>query len=79
MRVVIAAIALLTLGGVLDTAKADPYRWCAEYGGRSGATNCYFSTLQQCRAAVSGVGGICRPNTFYTGDGAPPRRGRRQG
>lgn len=51
-----------------DIAKADPYRWCAEYGGgRGGATNCYFVTLQQCQAAVSGNGGFCRQNTFYTG------------
>jgi hypothetical protein len=51
------------------TAQADPYRWCAEYGGGfdGGGTNCYFVTIEQCRAAVSGVGGFCRPNPFYTG------------
>jgi hypothetical protein len=55
------------------TAHADPYRWCAEYGGgRGGATNCYFITLQQCQAAISGNGGFCRQNGFYTG---PERRG----
>lgn len=60
------AVAVLTYA---DGAKADPYRWCAEYGGgRGGATNCYFVTLLQCRAAISGNGGFCRPNTFYTGD-----------
>ncbi len=50
-------------------AAADPYRWCAEYGGfrGGGGTNCYFVTLAQCRAAISGVGGFCRPNQFYTG------------
>jgi hypothetical protein len=54
-------------------AQADPYRWCAEYGsGRSGGgTNCYFVTLNQCRAAISGVGGFCRRNNFY--DGRPQR------
>jgi Protein of unknown function (DUF3551) len=46
---------------------ADPYRWCADYsGGRGGGgTNCYFMTIQQCRAAISGVGGFCRENGFY--------------
>jgi hypothetical protein len=47
---------------------ADPYRWCAQYSADAdGGTNCYFVTLEQCRAAVSGNGGLCMPNTFYTG------------
>jgi hypothetical protein len=68
---------------VASPAHADPYRWCAEYGGgkRGGSTSCYFVTYEQCRAAVSGVGGFCRQNLFYDGrpvrtpeDGPPPRR-----
>jgi hypothetical protein len=52
------------------SANADPYKWCAEYsGGRGGATNCYFVTFAQCRAALSGDNaGFCRRNTFYTGN-----------
>ena len=61
-------------------AQYDPYPWCAEYsGGIDGAKNCYFLTLQQCRTTVSGVGGYCTPNTFYTGPAADrpaPRRAR---
>ncbi len=41
------------------------YPWCAYY--RNGSTNCYFATLAQCRAAVSGVGGYCGRNSFYGG------------
>lgn len=69
------AFAVLGVGLLSQPVPADPYRWCAEYGGgrSGGGTNCYFMTPQQCRAAVSGTGGFCRPNTFYTGDG----RGRR--
>jgi uncharacterized membrane protein len=49
-------------------AAADPYRWCAVYGtSDEGGTNCYFVTIEQCRAAVSGNGGFCAPNTFYDG------------
>ena len=48
-------------------AKADPYRWCAQYTLRGGASNCYFMTIEQCRASVSGVGGMCSPNPFYDG------------
>jgi hypothetical protein len=50
------------------SAHADPYRWCAQYGARGGGgTNCGFVTLEQCRATVSGIGGFCVPNQFYTG------------
>ena len=53
----------------------DPYRWCAHYSGEGGGgTNCYFMTIEQCRAAISGVGGYCGPNPFYTG----PERLRRR-
>lgn len=77
MRIaVVTALALLSAALTFDEARADPYRWCAYYSGRSGGTNCYFMTLGQCRAAISGVGGVCRLNPFYTGsnDGGPPRR-----
>ena len=72
MRHSLLALAILAMGLLSQPAQADPYPWCAQYGGRSGgATNCYFMTLAQCRAAVSGVGGFCRQNTFY--DGRPVR------
>jgi len=78
MRLMFAAAAMLIASSLTGEAKADPYRWCAEYGGgRGGGTNCYFLTLEQCRAAVSGNGGFCRPNTFYTGDDRPRRRSAR--
>lgn len=68
-RILLAIIALLGIGIASQPAQADPYRWCAEYGGgRGGGTNCYFVTLQQCEASVSGNGGFCRPNGFYDGD-----------
>lgn len=57
-----------------EPAAADPYRWCAVYVGRGGgASNCGFVTLAQCRATVSGIGGYCKENAFYTG----PKRARR--
>lgn len=84
MRLVLAILFVAFTGSLVETAKADPYRWCAEYGGGfgGGGTNCYFLTLEQCRAAVSGVGGFCRPNNFYDGrpvgtpEDIPPRKRR---
>jgi len=44
----------------VGTATADPYKWCAEYAGADsgGGTNCGFVALEQCRATISGVGGL---------------------
>ena len=70
MRIAIVAAFALALTTLVGTrGHADPYRWCAEYGGggQGGGTNCYFVTLEQCRAAVSGIGGFCRENGFYDG------------
>lgn len=84
VRSVLVASALFAVTGASAPAQAqqqgDPYAWCALYSGSGlgGAQNCYFLTLEQCRAAVSGVGGYCSPNPFYTGPGpAPGPRGGR--
>ena len=77
------ALAILAgvMGGVLggsavDTAKADPYKWCAIMGGGDdgGMISCYFLTFEQCQATVSGIGGFCRVNLWYDGrpEGSSP-------
>ena len=55
---------------------ADPYPWCAEYGGggRGGGRNCGFVTWEQCMATARGMGGFCQRNLFYTGPETPVRR-----
>jgi Protein of unknown function (DUF3551) len=68
----LAALAALTLStptaGRAEPYKwHDPYKWCAQYGGKMNARNCGFLTLEQCRAAISGVGGVCEENLFYSG------------
>lgn len=69
MRRMLLAMSVLSVGLLSQSAHADPYRWCAEYGGaRGGGTNCYFVTRQQCEWAISGNGGFCRVNGFYTGE-----------
>jgi hypothetical protein len=61
-----ALLVVLAIDGAQNSASADPYRWCAMYRAK-GATNCYFVTLDQCQAAISGMGGFCQPNNFYDG------------
>ena len=59
----------------VGAATADPYKWCAVYSTGDAAYNCGFVTIEQCRATVSGIGGFCKPNQFYTGpDKTPAKR-----
>jgi hypothetical protein len=61
----IAAIASLPVLATPVRAEIE-YPWCAQYSGDGdGGRNCGFSTLEQCRATVSGIGGSCEPNLFY--------------
>jgi Protein of unknown function (DUF3551) len=56
--VLVASAMLVPLG----SAHGQGGKWCAEYNyGEGGATNCGFNSYQQCRAAISGIGGSCRP------------------
>lgn len=55
---------------VTPAAAAIEYPWCAQYGW-PGGRNCGFSTEAQCMASVSGAGGLCQRNLFYT---EKPRR-----
>jgi len=52
---------------------AIEYPWCAQYG-RDDGRNCGFSTYEQCMATVSGTGGFCERNSFYTGPAEQPAR-----
>ena len=62
----------------ISPATADPYKWCAVYNTGDAAHNCGFVTIEQCRATISGIGGFCEPNQFYTGpDKKPAKRSRK--
>ena len=44
--------------------RSPGYAWCADMpAGRAMATNCGFTTLAQCQATVSGLGGYCYRNS----------------
>jgi hypothetical protein len=67
MRTLIAAgVVLVALqapaAAFFDRATNAP--WCVQYFAMDGAVNCDFYTLQQCRAAYSGVGGRCFENPW---------------
>jgi hypothetical protein len=71
MQTTLLAIAALTCAVLLGTGavQAQTYPWCAQYNGDFGGQNCGFSTLRQCRATVSGVGGMCIKNPMFPGNG----------
>jgi hypothetical protein len=82
MRTIYAAafaFGLVAAGG--GTANAQQahieYPWCAIYGGDFGGSNCGFSTIGQCMATVSGIGGSCEPNQFYHAQQMPVRKRKR--
>ena len=58
---------------VAQSAAAQDYPWCAYYGPHFGATNCGFSTFQQCLATISGIGGSCGANPMYQPAPGPHR------
>jgi hypothetical protein len=68
MRTACAALLIALAGGTIEPAHADPYQWCAVLGGGDDlSTGCYYMTLQQCQASISGNGGFCTHNNFYDG------------
>jgi hypothetical protein len=78
-RIVVTIGVVAAFGITLGTsASADPYRWCAVYTYDVEIRNCGFVTIAQCRAAVSGVGGYCEPNPFYTGPDEWPAKPERK-
>ena len=86
MRIAIGALFSLVVVFAASPAKADPYRYCAVYGsfGGGGVESCYYLTLEQCRATVSGLGGFCKESAWYDGrpvstDGPAPRPHRKRG
>jgi hypothetical protein len=80
MRVVVLVAAALAVITSADLAHAaTTYPWCAHYMMSNAPQNCGFSTLEQCRMTVAGIGGTCEFNPFYATSppGAAPPTSRR--
>jgi hypothetical protein len=75
MKAVCATLIALASALLLDISpsQAEVYRpWCAVYqGSRSGATNCGFTSYQQCMmTAGPGTGASCVQNPWYLAYGS---------
>jgi hypothetical protein len=80
MKIVLCLLGLFIVAGAMAPAQAQNYPWCAVYSGRGmgGASNCGFTSFQQCMATVSGIGGFCQLNNMYVPPPGPHRRSRAQ-
>jgi hypothetical protein len=80
----LSAAAFAAVGAfAIDTSPARAeveYPWCT-VGSVSGGGTCYYATLEQCQASLSGGGGYCQPNPRATAMASTPapkvRRGAR--
>jgi hypothetical protein len=75
--IILLALAAAVLLGDIQAASAQSqfpypqyaYPWCS-IRGRGGSQSCYYTSWEQCRATMFGIGGICIHNPNYRG--TPP-------
>jgi hypothetical protein len=70
MRLIWATCIGLFLAGTAP-AMARDYPWCSREPGRGGSLQCQYTTLQQCQATTSGLGGNCAQNPAMMAYGQP--------
>jgi Protein of unknown function (DUF3551) len=63
------ALFVITAALLVDTQISNAqspysYPWCAVYG-RKGAMSCYYTSWEQCRTTLSGIGGNCVQSPYY--------------
>jgi hypothetical protein len=65
----VVAAALLGETQTSDAQSPYSYPWCAIYfgdgGTLGGAMSCYYTSYEQCRTTMSGVGGNCVQSPYY--------------
>ena len=71
----VVAAALLGEMQVSNAQSAYSYRWCAILpgagSGSGGAMSCYYTSWEQCRTTMSGIGGNCVESPYYHGQATP--------
>ncbi len=68
----IIAAALLGKTQVSNAQSAYSYPWCSLGGARdSNALSCYYTSREQCRTTMSGIGGNCIESPYYHAQSTP--------
>ena len=71
--VVTAALVGKTQTG--NAQSAYSYPWCSLGGTRgSNALSCYYTSWEQCRTTMSGIGGLCVASPYYHPQATPQSR-----
>jgi hypothetical protein len=65
MKLLLIALGIVAVVGPASRAEAQNYPWCAILNMGDEAKNCGFTTIEQCRASVSGIGGFCMRDPQY--------------
>jgi hypothetical protein len=62
----VVAAALLGETQVSDAQSPYSYPWCSLGGAKdSNALSCYYTSWEQCRTTMSGIGGYCVESPYY--------------
>lgn len=78
MRLSLFVVAMLWgIAMVGPRAQAQDYPWCGIYA-KDGDVHCFFTSLEQCMATVSGIGGFCQRNTTLAPAAAVPNAHKRR-
>ena len=68
----IIAAALLGKTQVSNAQSAYSYPWCSLGGAKdSNALSCYYTSREQCRTTMSGIGGNCIESPYYHAQSTP--------
>jgi hypothetical protein len=62
----VVAVALLGKTQISNAQSPYSYPWCSLGGAKSSnALSCYYTSWEQCRATISGIGGTCVESPYY--------------
>jgi len=65
----VVAAALLGETQISNAQSSYSYAWCAILpgagSGSGGAMSCYYTSWEQCKATMSGIGGLCVESPYY--------------
>jgi hypothetical protein len=79
LRIILFVISAVVLLSDIEAASAQSpysYPWCG-IRGRSGGMSCYYTSWEQCRTTLSGIGGLCIQSPYYKPSLPPPPARRR--
>ena len=77
LRIILFAIFATVLLGDIRAAAAQSaysYPWCAIRGRAGGSMSCYYTSWEQCRATLWGIGGNCVRSPYYRPSPPPTRK-----